>query len=158
MRTESQLTYCLTSEGKQLLSFLFMGYLTSPFPLICVSFTSLSGSKNDTLSIAEVLWFTYKVPGVPTHTDQQKTSFASSWGHVAWPAAQSPASVCFSSALTPQGSAGIFCCSSFSYVFFRWYSGMLLSGVSETLKYAVFSHGCCTGKILENFPQVTYDI
>lgn len=51
-------------------------------------------------SIAEVLCFKYKVLGIPTQRssgDQQNTSFASSWGHVAGPANHSPASVCFCS-------------------------------------------------------------
>lgn len=139
-----------------------MGYLAFLFSLICVSFTSLSGSKNDTLSVAGVLCFTYKVPGIPTQRssgDQQNTSFASSWGHVAWPATQSPASVCFSSALTLQVVLGSFVMLPSCLIFLLGdIQGMLLSDASEKLKYTIFPHACCNGKILKNFPQVTYDI
>lgn len=77
-----------------------------------------------------------------------------------WPGLQPSHQLLFASALLLPHKVvlGSFVVLPFLMCFFGDIQGMLLSGVSETLKYAVFSHGCCTGKILENFPQVTYDI
>lgn len=75
-----------------------------------------------------------------------------------WPGLQTTHQLLFASALS-QGSAGIFCYASFlPYFLLGNIQGMLLSDTSEKLKKAIFPHACCNGKILKNFPQVTYDI